>query len=106
MGRLMTEIQPAQGARHVVVVPGSIDMVSLLGPGDDHLNLIERSFDLRLHVRGNRITLEGAPGEVALAERFLVDRVALIRTCQGISETTVERIVATIRAETTERPAD
>ena len=55
----MTESQQTdhpQGTRHTVVVPGSIDMVQLLGPGDDHLALIERSFDLRVHVRGNRIT--------------------------------------------------
>ena len=106
----MTETQPAPsptaGARHVVVVPGSIDMVSLLGPGDDHLSLIERSFDLRLHVRGNRITLEGDPGEVALAERLLDELVTLIRTGQGITGETVERVLAMLRAETTERPAD
>ncbi len=68
----MTETQPAPsptpGARHVVVVPGSIDMVSLLGPGDDHLSLIEDSFDADVHVRGNRITLHGEPHEVALAQ--------------------------------------
>ncbi|HET7066736.1 MAG TPA: PhoH family protein [Nocardioides sp.] len=95
-----------QGARHTVVVPGSIDMVRLLGPGDSHLGLIERSFDLRLHVRGNRITLEGEPGEVALAERLLDELVTLIRSGQGISDETVERVLAMLRAETTERPAD
>ncbi|HEX3223054.1 MAG TPA: PhoH family protein [Nocardioides sp.] len=105
----MTESQQTdhqQGARHTVVVPGSIDMVQLLGPGDDHLGLIERSFDLRVHVRGNRITLEGEPGEVALAERLLDELVTLIRTGQGISGETVERVLAMLRAETTERPAD
>ncbi len=106
MGREMTESQQSAGTRHVVVVPGSIDMVQLLGPGDDHLALIERSFDLRLHVRGNRITLEGEPGEVALAERLLDELVTLIRTGQGISAETVERVLAMLRAETTERPAD
>src|SRR5690242_12815403 len=102
----MTETQPSQGARHVVVVPGSIDMVSLLGPGDDHLALIERSFDLRVHVRGNRITLQGVAGEVALAERLLDELIALIRTGQGVTGETVERVLAMLRAETTERPAD
>jgi phosphate starvation-inducible PhoH-like protein len=95
-----------QGTRHTVVVPGSIDMVRLLGPGDDHLGLIERSFDLRLHVRGNRITLEGEQGEVALAERLLDELVTLIRSGQGITSETVERVLAMLRAETTERPAD
>jgi phosphate starvation-inducible PhoH-like protein len=88
------------------VVPGSIDMVRLLGPGDDHLALIERSFELRLHVRGNRITLEGEQGEVALAERLLDELVTLIRSGQGITTETVERVLAMLRAETTERPAD
>jgi phosphate starvation-inducible PhoH-like protein len=106
MGREMTESQQTPGTRHVVVVPGSIDMVQLLGPGDDHLALIERSFDLRLHVRGNRITLEGEPGEVALAERLLDELVTLIRTGQGLSSETVERVLAMLRAETTERPAE
>jgi phosphate starvation-inducible PhoH-like protein len=105
----MTETQPTQGTRHTVVVPGSIDMVSLLGPGDDHLSLIERSVDLTLHVRGNRITLEGDQGEVALAERLLDELVTLIRTGQGISTETVERVLSLLRTETLspgERPAD
>src|SRR5690348_13720086 len=95
-----------QGTRHTVVVPGSIDMVRLLGPGDDHLSLIERSFDLRVHVRGNRITLEGDQGEVALAERLLDELVTLIRSGQGITSETVERVLSMLRAETSERPAD
>src|SRR5688500_12314751 len=45
----------AHRTKHVVVVPNSINMVSLLGPGDEHLGLIERSFDAEIHVRGNRI---------------------------------------------------
>ena len=57
-------------------------------------------------MRGNRITLEGDPGEVALAERLLDELVTLIRTGQGISGETVERVLAMLRAETTERPAD
>jgi phosphate starvation-inducible protein PhoH and related proteins len=91
---------------HTVVVPNSIDMVSLLGPGDDHLAVLEKAFDAVIHVRGNRITLEGEPGEVALAERLLDELVTIIRTGQGISTETVERVLAMLRAETSERPAD
>ena len=92
--------------RHTVVVPTSIDMVSLLGPGDEHLALLERAFDAELHVRGNRITLQGDPGEIALAERTLDELVTIIRTGQGLTPETVERVLAMLRAETTERPAD
>jgi len=92
--------------KHVVVVPNSIDMVTLLGPGDEHLAMIERSFAADVHVRGNQITLSGEPGEVALAERLLDELVTIIRTGQGISAETVERVLQMLRAETTERPAE
>ena len=81
-------------------------MVSLLGPGDEHLGILERSFDAEVHVRGNRITLHGPPAEVALAERLLDELVTIIRTGQGVTGETVERVVQMLRAETTERPAD
>jgi phosphate starvation-inducible PhoH-like protein len=92
--------------RHTVVVPASIDMVSLLGPGDEHLALLERAFDAELHVRGNRITMHGDPAEIALAERLLDELVTLLRTGQGLTVETVERVLSMLRAETTERPAD
>ena len=92
--------------RHVVVVPNSINMVSVLGPGDEHLGLIEKAFAADVHVRGNRVTLHGEPGEVALAERLIDELVAIIRTGQGVTTETVERVIGMLRAETTERPAD
>ena len=61
----------APETQHTVVVPTSINMVSLLGPGDEHLTLMEKAFGADLHVRGNQITLRGEPAEVALAERML-----------------------------------
>ncbi len=92
--------------RHTVVVPASINMVSLLGPGDENLTRIERAFDADVHVRGNQITMHGAPAEIALAERALEELVSLIRTGQGITSETVERVVSMLRTETKERPAD
>ena len=94
------------GTKHVVVVPNSINMVSLLGPSDEHLAVIERAFNADVHVRGNQITLTGEPGEIALAERLLDELVTIIRTGQGLTNETVERVHTMLRAETTERPAD
>ncbi|MCW2819671.1 MAG: PhoH family protein, partial [Marmoricola sp.] len=103
--------EPAQQAdqppaRHVVTVPNSVNMVSLLGPADAHLAMMEKAFGCDLHVRGNEITLTGDQGEIALAERVLDELVTIIRTGQGISSETVERVVGMLRAETSERPAD
>ncbi|WP_437440551.1 PhoH family protein [Nocardioides eburneus] len=92
--------------RHTVVVPNSVDMVSVLGPADEYLGILERSFDADVHVRGNRITLHGEPSEIALVERVLEELVQIIRTGQGVTGETVERVIGMLRAETTERPAD
>lgn len=102
------ESAPTQTASttHAVMVPNSIDMVSVLGPGDEHLRLIEKSFSCQIHVRGNQIAMEGDPAEIALAERLFDEMVILIRTGQGLSTETVERVVTMLRAETVERPAE
>ncbi len=92
--------------QHIVVVPNSINMVSLLGPGDEHLALMEKAFAADLHVRGNQVTLRGQPAEIALAERMLDELVTIIRTGQGMTTETVERVITMLRTETTERPAD
>jgi phosphate starvation-inducible protein PhoH and related proteins len=94
------------GTLHTVVVPTSVNMVALLGPGDEHLALIEKTLAADIHVRGNEITLTGDPGEVALAERMLDELVTIVRTGQGLTPETVERVITMLRAETTERPAD
>ncbi|MGA8211853.1 MAG: PhoH family protein, partial [Nocardioidaceae bacterium] len=94
---------------HTVVVPASIPMVSLLGPEDEHLALIERAFSADVHVRGNQVSLRGEPAEVALVERLLDELVTIIRTGQGVTTETVERAIGMLRTETdetAERPAD
>jgi len=99
----MTETEIPQ---HTIVVPASISMVALLGPGDEHLNLIEKAFKAEVHVRGNQITLRGESAEVALVERLMDELAAIIATGQGITPETVDRAIAMLRTETKERPAD
>jgi phosphate starvation-inducible PhoH-like protein len=99
-------VDPQDQTQHTVVIPTSINMVSLLGPGDEHLRLMEKAFGADIHVRGNQVTLTGEPTEVALAERVLEEVVTIIRTGQGVTPETVERVIGMLRAESTERPAD
>ena len=101
--------QGEDAARHTVVVPNSINMVSLLGPKDENLEIIERAFEADVHVRGNRVTIVGRPAEIALVERLLDELVTILRTGQGLTGETVERIVEMMRTEgerSGERPAD
>jgi phosphate starvation-inducible PhoH-like protein len=99
----------AQSTQHPVTVPQSINMVSLLGPGDEHLRLMEKAFGADIHVRGNQVTLTGKPEDVALAERVIDELVTIIRTGQGVTPETVERVIGMLQAESaqgSERPAD
>ncbi|WP_229051412.1 PhoH family protein [Aeromicrobium sp. Leaf350] len=98
----MTDEHPT----HTFTVPTSIDAVSLFGPGDEFLRLIERDFDADIHVRGNRVSVTGEPGEVALVERLLDELTTIVRTGQGMTRETVERSIGMLRTETQERPAE
>jgi phosphate starvation-inducible PhoH-like protein len=99
----------ARNTRHTVVVPTSIDMLNLLGPGDEHVGVIEGEFDAELHVRGNQITVRGPLHEIALVERLLDELITIARTGQGLTNETVERVANMLREETAkagEQPAD
>src|SRR3712207_2124082 len=107
----MTENPSGQSTRrdqpqHTIDVPSSINMVTLLGPNDEHLGLWEQAFDADIHVRGNRVTLRGESHELALAERLIDELVAILRTGQGLTPEIVERAITMLRAESQERPAD
>ena len=88
--------------------PRQQPMVSLLGPGDELLRVIEQSLPgADIHVRGNEITLTGEPGEIALVERLLdelVDRPPHRPGREPARRSSAWS--AMLRAETTERPAD
>src|SRR6185436_8438114 len=75
-------------------------------PRDEFLGIIEREFDADVAVRGNEISLAGDRGEVALIERLVDELVAMVRTGQGLTGETVERVIGMLRTETEERPAD
>ncbi|RZS89730.1 phosphate starvation-inducible PhoH-like protein [Motilibacter rhizosphaerae] len=90
-----------------ITVPASQPMVALLGPADELLRVVERAFpDLDIHVRGNQITLTGAPSEAALAERLFAELVTVLRTGQGLTGDAVERSVRMLRDATEEQPAE
>ncbi len=106
-----TDALPATKARrdqpvHTIDVPTSVNMVTLLGPGDEHLRSWEQAFDADIHVRGNRITLRGESAELATAERMIDELVTILRTGQGLTPETVDRVITMLRAESRERPAD
>ncbi|BBH16086.1 phosphate starvation protein PhoH [Nocardioides baekrokdamisoli] len=94
------------GAQHIVVIPASINAVSVLGPADEHLTLVESTLGVALHVRGNRITVTGPARDVAKAERAFDEMIQIVRTGQGLARETVERVLGMVVEEIAEKPAD
>ncbi len=104
----MTE-SPVRSERiqHTVVVPASLDMVGVVGPGDDVLRAIEAEFPaVDVHVRGNEISLTGGSADLRLVERLFDEVVAIVRTGQGMSPDAARRALAILRAAPEERPAE
>jgi phosphate starvation-inducible PhoH-like protein len=89
-----------------ITVADPSQMVSLLGPRDELLRLIESSLTSDILVRGNEITLSGAPADNALAERVFSELLELIAKGETLTADTVTRIVGMLKQGTQERPAD
>ncbi len=93
--------------RALIVVPASLDMVNVLGSGDENIRVVERGFPtVDVHVRGTKITLSGPPAEVALADRVLGEMLAIVRTGQALTAEVVERSITMLRDDSGVRPAD
>jgi phosphate starvation-inducible PhoH-like protein len=81
-------------------------MVSLLGAGDEILKIVERSLSSDILVRGNEITITGAPADNALAERLFAELLEVVEKGQLLTADSVRRIAAMLEAGTSERPAE
>lgn len=87
-------------------VPASIDMVNVLGPQDEFLRILERELAADIHARGNEISLSGSPEAVTVAVDVITEMVTILRTGQGLSGDSVERIVAMTKSAEHTRPAE
>ncbi len=85
---------PAPVAESRVTVPTSVGMVSVLGPGDEFLRILERDLAADIHVRGNEIRISGDPAAVTRGVDVLTELVTIVRTGQGLAAADVERVVA------------
>jgi phosphate starvation-inducible protein PhoH and related proteins len=81
-------------------------VLSLLGSRDENLRVAEELLEADVHVRGNEVTLTGAPADVAFGERVFAELVTLAARGQEIKPDTVRRTLAMLSAGTTESPAD
>ncbi|MBK5308254.1 MAG: PhoH family protein [Frankiaceae bacterium] len=89
-----------------IVVPGAHSMVSLLGSRDELLTVIEKALASDVHVRGNEITITGAPADNALAVRLFEELISLLERDQQLTSEAVERSLAMLQTGGSDRPAE
>ena len=91
-------------ARSTTTVPQP-SVMALLGPADVNLRLLEELLVADVHVRGNEVTLTGAPADVAFAERALSELVAMAGR-GALDPETVRRTVAMLTEGSGASPAE
>ena len=76
---------------------GGVDQRLLFGQNDVFLRIIETRFLVRIVARGDRIGLEGDPGEVALVSRLLQDLTTRVKLGDPITEQYLNYAIAMVR---------
>jgi len=93
-------------ATTTVVVPGEQAMVALLGARDELLRVIENSVASDVHVRGNEITITGAPADNAITVRLIEELLEMVRSGQQLTPDAVHQAVGILEGGTGDRPAE
>ena len=89
-------------ATAVVVVPGTHLMPTLLGPRDEYVRQIERTFpNTNIHVRGNEVSINGA--EVGKVAGLFEELVALLQRGAPLDAVVVQRAIDMVNSD--QRPS-
>nr|WP_245788364.1 PhoH family protein [Amycolatopsis marina] len=81
-------------------------VLTLLGSRDENLRIVEELLDADVHVRGNEVTLTGAPADIAFAERVFAELVTLASHGQQVGPDMVRRTIGMLSAGSSESPAE
>ena len=103
-GNVEAGLTPDQQTQVKVLVPGNHLMVSLLGQRDELLRLVEGSFPVSIHVRGNEITVSGEMTEAERVARLFEEMVLLLESGNTIDRENLGRTIEMVKAD--ERPSD
>ncbi|MGN6444797.1 PhoH family protein [Amnibacterium sp.] len=84
-----------------------IAMVRLLGPQDRLLGQIEHQFPLvEVLVRGNEITLDGEPGQVAAAQRLIEELLQMVRNGHELAPVDVDSSARILEGDRDSHPSE
>jgi phosphate starvation-inducible PhoH-like protein len=104
---MTTPAQNDGGAvEHRIVVPAHLPAVALLGPGDSVLRAVEEGFPgVRIHARGDVITVQGGPADVEIVGRLLDELLEVAASGTALDADVVRRSVRMLTAHAG-RPAE
>lgn len=71
----------------------------LLGVHDENIKLVERTLDVRIAARGERLSIEGAGTDVETAERLLAGMVSILRKGSIVSPADIGHALNILRAD-------
>ena len=81
-------------------------VVQLAGEHNANLRLIARALDVKIHLRGNQLTLQGSPHDVQVASRVLKELYGLLQSGLPIYPSDVESAIQIISANDRTRLKD
>ena len=87
-----------------VLIPGNHLMVELLGQRDELLKIIESSFPVTIHVRGNEITVNGAPDDADRVGRLFEELVLLVEDGHALDREGLGRTIEMLKSD--QRPSE
>ena len=90
-----------------IIVPASIQMVTLLGASDEILRAIESAVPTaKILVRGNEIHISGESEDVALLDQLFAELLIIVRTGAAINPEAAKRSLHILRTENSISPAE
>jgi phosphate starvation-inducible PhoH-like protein len=90
-----------------LAIPSAIPMVSLVGPNDSYIKILEGAFpNIAITVRGNEIHATGLSTELKRFEEVLKEFLVLLRGGQVLNEDTVLRALAMFNNDPQYHPAE
>src|SRR5699024_12372964 len=94
-------------AQQTIVLPDNVSMVSLLGPTDELLRTMERSFPKTdILVRDNEFRLRGPRSDLDVIDRLLDELMEIVESGQPLNRDAVDRSIGMLSGQRQERPAD
>jgi phosphate starvation-inducible PhoH-like protein len=79
------------------VIPPDLNMTALLGQGDVLLRLIEDEFESDISVRGNQITISGAPSDSQTVSSLFAEMIQLVERGENLTPDGVERSIELLK---------